>query len=337
MGVQSREIAQLRKTLEQERVARKHGRARGEAEPTADLTTKSLLKDATRKSSKSAAEATRHSTNIDVTEKTNDTTTGNQDFTSHKENLTRASSRKEPTRNEDAMVEDATSAFILPDITMHGARPTTAGAKAGEDIQLPIPAQRALDCAVRHERSNCTVCKKDHSSTGNAAKDQSVEIPKLAPVSERAHPAGAAATTDTENNIEEHTLRPSQPPSIALAKVLKILEDELAHLKMQLAVCQSRFSRHDAAAGKRKRVKLGEQMKVLMAEIENRSEVVYSLYDVLEGQKEAGGDEKQRAGASAGGDEEDEDGSDVDDDDLPWEGFGSTQDDITGTSRRRRL
>ena len=326
--VQSREIAQLRKTLEQERIARKNRRARGEPERTADLTTKSLFTNVTRRRTKSIAETTNHSANVDLTERTDGMTTGNQDSTSHKENLTRASSRKEAT----VRLDDVTSAFILPDITMHGAGPTASGTKAGEDIQLSGAAQRALDRAVRHERANCTVCKKN-GSAGTGANDQSMEIPKITPVSMRVQPEGTAGP-DAENN-EDHTQRPSQSPAVALAKVLKMLEDELAHLKMQLTVCQSRYSRHDAAAGKRKRVKLGEQMKVLMTEIENRSEVVYSLYDVLEGQKEV--KQNDATGLDEGEvvhEDEAADDDNDDDEELPWEGFEST-DDVTGMSRRR--
>jgi hypothetical protein len=87
--------------------------------------------------------------------------------------------------------------------------------------------------------------------------------------------------------------------------------------------------------GRKRRLQLGDKMKELMAEIENRSEVVYALYDVLEGQKgdvDAGntrGEGQRRAGNA--------DESDLEDDDaLPWEGFESTQDDVTGRSRVRR-
>lgn len=220
-----------------------------------------------------------------------------------------------------------TSAFILPDLTMHGVN------LAGHTANGKDSAQRVLDHAVRHERGNCTVCKKD--SPCDSAKDQTVNIPQPHPVSER--PADQVDENTTQNlntDVDEHdhTMRPSQPPSMALAKVLKSLEDELAHLKMQLAACQSQYSRHDAAVGRRKRVKLGEQMKVLMAEIENKSEVVYALYDVLEGQKDdakedARGKEKARQGQESG---------DEDDEELPWEGFESTQDDFTGRSGMSR-
>ena len=267
-----------------------------------------------------------------MTEGPADPTTEQRDPTSRQEDVTRASSRR-GSRSEDAGAEDMTSAFILPDITIHGMNGTT-GPNGKEEIQLPPSAQRILDKAVRHERSNCTVCKKGTPCT-NAADPEPITIPQPQPVSERATEQPNEDTTQNPNlnlDIDEndHTMRPSQPPAMALAKVLKALEDELAHLKMQLAVCQSRYSRHDAAVGRRKRVKLGEQMKALMGEIESKSEVVYALYDVLEGQKGEGeGNEKEKEKARHGEcDEEDEE--------LPWEGFESTQDDFTGRSGMSR-
>ncbi|KAL1959693.1 hypothetical protein VTO42DRAFT_1279 [Malbranchea cinnamomea] len=349
--VDSREIARLRKTLEEERIARKLRRTHGisgqdklrmRIEPfTCDLTTNSF-RDTTRKSSR-APEATSHGKNVDTTGKIDDMTE-DQGPISQVDDLTRASSRRGPQPTDDAAIRDMTSAFILPDITMHGTN-VEAMSKGKEDAQLPASAQRALDQAVRHERSNCTVCKKD--SSANDANDQPVNIPQPLPVSDRSvdnvsnNHESTTQIPKADSEEQDQTMRPSQPPSMALAKVLKILEDELAHLKMQLAVCQSQYARHDAAVGRRKRVKLGNQMKALMEEIENKSEVVYALYDVLEGQKEQKEKRCDDAGVArapatetdkhAGGDREDS-ADEEDEDELPWEGFESTQDDITGRS-----
>ena len=279
---------------------------------------------------KSAVDPTNHGQNLDVTEGNEDATTEQRDPTAHQEDLTRASSRC-GSRPEEAGAEDMTSAFILPDITMHGVN-LTAAANGKEEIQLPPSAQRILDQAVRHERGNCTVCKKGTPCT-NAGDPQPITIPQPQPVSERpTEQPNENVPQNLTTNIDEndHTMRPSQPPSMALAKVLKSLEDELAHLKMQLAVCQSRYSRHDAAVGRRNRVKLGEQMMALMGEIESKSEVVYALYDVLEGQKGDGEDKEKEKDKTRQGE------SDEEDEELPWEGFESTQDDFTGRSGMSR-
>jgi hypothetical protein len=113
-----------------------------------------------------------------------------------------------------------TSAFIVPDITIRGL-PTETEA---EPI-LSAAAQHVLDGLTQHDGQNCTVCRRiashDH---GKEKAKESLKVPRPIPVSERMPQAG-------EWN-EEPTVRPAQPPAIALALVMKGLEDELSHLKM---------------------------------------------------------------------------------------------------------
>jgi hypothetical protein len=247
-----------------------------------------------------------------------------------------------------------TSALIIPDITLHGT-----GARTQEPIELSEAAQRVLDEVAQHKRKNCSVCKRicndrsvhHHSNSGGQG---SIKIPKPIPVSDRI----------PESSIfnEEPTLRPSQPPALALATVLKGLEDELSHLKMQLAVYQTAYSKHDASLGKKERKSIYSKIESLLVDIDTKSDQIYALYDVLEGQKQdghemtqeevevtlqsmgidmtsrgdltdrLGRDDPKRPKVGAEDDELDE----SDNEELPWEGIESTVE-LTGKSFTSRM
>lgn len=68
--------------------------------------------------------------------------------------------------------------------------------------------------------------------------------------------------------------------------MLQALEDELSHLKMQLAASQSSYNKHDAALGKRQRKSAYQKVQLLMRAIEEKSDQIYALYDVIEGQNQ---------------------------------------------------
>jgi hypothetical protein len=142
-----------------------------------------------------------------------------------------------------------TSAFILPDITLSGREAQTK----------PV-----------HDAGNCTACPP-------GTKD--VTIPTPIPVTDRPE--------DIAVDVTSATIRPSQPPPLALATVIKQLQDEIAHLKHLLTVQQRLYNQHDPALSKRRRVQVKAAMDQLTSDIEKRSDQVYSLYDVLEGQKAA--------------------------------------------------
>ena len=152
-------------------------------------------------------------------------------------------------RRRAASAEGMTSAFILPDITLHSAANSQT-----------VP---------NHDAGNCTACPPN-------GKD--ITIPTPIPVTDR-----LADVADVTNA----TIRPSQPPPRALAKVIKQLGDEISHMKIQLSVQQRLYHQHDPALSKRRRLDVKARMDHLTAEIERRSDQLYALYDVLEGQKQA--------------------------------------------------
>lgn len=166
-------------------------------------------------------------------------------------------------RRRALSAEGDTSAFIIPDITLHGS--------------VPLPTNTAKNC-IHHDVSHCTACA---GVTGN------ISIPQPIPVSDR------------DLDLTNATIRPSQPPEIALANVIKHLEDEITHLKIQREAQNRLYNQHDPALSRRRRLDVKAKLDALTAEIEKRSDQVYSLYDVLEGQKQQAAQAAARGGSAA--------------------------------------
>jgi hypothetical protein len=303
---QSREIAKLRKTLEQERMARKQ--RGGNEKPFSNLN-----EDPTQGSAVSeiAAKIRRRSSAKDLTGRSNTRAQSileddfdqvcdenqqrprynltNRQTTRSKASIaaSRASHRRHSeesllehiNRKNGIGMEDLTSAFILPDFTMH-----IPAAAADPTAKLAAETQEAFDSLSKHDGQNCTVCKRviEHGSNhahGRAGK-ATINIPKPVPVSERMPEAAPYE--------EEPTIRPSQSPAVALATVLKGLEDELAHLKMRHSQYQALYNQHDPSLSKRNRKSLFLKINDLLKTIDVKADQIYSLYDVVEGQKAAG-------------------------------------------------
>ncbi|USW48237.1 Putative cep57 centrosome microtubule-binding domain-containing protein [Septoria linicola] len=115
------------------------------------------------------------------------------------------------------------------------------------------------------------------------------------------------------------TLRPSQTPALALATVIKHLEDEIAQLKRSCDVENKAYTSHDPAMAKRSRLACLARLDALRKQIEKRSDQVYALYDVLEAHKD---DVRQDEQAAAAADQQD----DADDSELGFEGFSEIGD-----------
>ncbi|EMC99731.1 hypothetical protein BAUCODRAFT_30123 [Baudoinia panamericana UAMH 10762] len=227
-------------------------------------------------------------------------------------------------RRRTGSAAEMTSAFILPDITLQNSQP------------LPSAIGNTDKSCVHHNASTCTVCHPG---------DSKLEIPTPLPVTDREMAQDPDLTTAT--------IRPSQSPALALATVLKNLEDEVKHLKVLLETQQRRYNQHDPALSKRQRTATKCRIEHLTAAIEKRSDQVYALYDVLEGQKQAA-DAQTRNGVAMKPMQEEEveetlmsigidpvewagrvgrkapfglDGADdlSDDEDMPWEGLSESE------------
>ncbi|KAI1068371.1 hypothetical protein LB507_004430 [Fusarium sp. FIESC RH6] len=147
---------------------------------------------------------------------------------------------------------------------------------------LSSDARRVLDDLCEHECKNCTVCSRitSHrgifSSADIIAGKKRVTIRRPVPV------------TDRDLSVEDPTMRPAQHPGHALAVVIKGLEDESHHLQLELTRIQAKYAGRDKALGRRDRLSLAENIRTLLKQVEAKNDQIYSLYDVLEGQKAAG-------------------------------------------------
>ncbi|EPS30561.1 hypothetical protein PDE_05513 [Penicillium oxalicum 114-2] len=331
--IDENEIAKLRKTLEEERLSRKQRRSSAAKDASTieavNSIRQSILKaPQPRKSSLREPKPTISrpaSAAGDITTRSSATTDADTSLVvPTAERLRRHSDQSvvpTPQRRKRRNVEDMTSAFILPDITL-----SRADLAARNPSQLPESTQRALNEIAQHDGNNCVICKIVHPH-GDSCSLEAMKIPQPVPVSERMP------------NTEDPTMRPSQPSAVALATVLKTLEDELAHLKMQLASYQAAYNKLDASLGKRQRKSVMRKIETVMKDIDMKSDQIYSLYDVLEtckgdiskrdldltlesiGIDMTANTSKSRTGPVNLDDEEE--------DDLPWEGIESTAE-LTG-------
>lgn len=335
----------MRRTLEQERLERKQrqGRSRDPLKAAENDTQTNPVKS---KAPSSQQAVPRKSSMKDLTTKSakeDDATRASyldneQAEPNRRHSETSLLSVRSRRRGLDA--EKMTSAFIVPDITIHAT-----GAVSHQAPEMSKEAKKVLDRLANHDGRNCTVCRRaagvgEHHDHGEAERE-TIKISKPMPVSDRM----PKATIDEG----DPTIRPSQPPGLALATVLNELENELAHLKIELAQYQALYSGHDPALSKRKRKSVQQRMEAILQQIDVKADQIYALYDVLEGQKQDGheiSDEEmeitlQSIGLKApelnlrGGGEEEVEGanerqpwdlesSSDSSDELPWEGIEST-------------
>jgi hypothetical protein len=257
-----------------------------------------------------------------------------QSITTHQRRHSENSIQSRSKIHRHIVAEEMTSAFILPDITIHGNSHGT------EHKALSAGARKVLDNLAQHDGHNCTVCSRVASfETENASiqinTKKTIHIEKPIPVSDRMPVAGPYE--------DEPTMRPSTSPGLALATVMKGLQDELAHLKMELAQYQSMYNKYDMSLGRRKRKAIKAKIENLLKAIDTKADQIYGLYDVLEGQKQSGQElteedievtlqsigvdvDALKQNKTQGGDDHSEDGDSEDDSelDLPWEGIEDT-------------
>jgi hypothetical protein len=199
---------------------------------------------------------------------------------SHHRNHSESSVRL--SKQEKADADDMTSAYLLVDIEAAAAQ------KQGKQHPvLSASARRVFDGLCKHQIENCTICARV------ASTKKPVRIEKPIPVSKR---------QDIPYE-DEPTMRPVIGAGIALATVIKELEDEIIHLKMEHSRVQDAFIRIDPARSKKLREQLNSKMSDLAKEILVKSDQVYKLYDVVEVQPMTDFDRE------------------IDEKELPWEGI----------------
>lgn len=179
--------------------------------------------------------------------------------------------------------QNITSAFFVPDITLHSENHVT-GEQSGPSLSKD--ARRVLDSVCNHKSHNCTVCTrisahaKKSTCTTEGGRKKTVRVQKPVPVTDR--------MPEPNQYEEEPTMRPSMPPGHALAMVIKEIEDEIQHLEIALLNKNKLYCSLDKSLGQRERKRVMEQIRQLHRELESKSAIMYKLHDVLEGQKVAG-------------------------------------------------
>ena len=278
------DVATLRKMLEEERAASRR-KPMGDGKPeeqdrdnfdaltgtfrqSALKNRKGLDDDAPTKHSTARHRkgASINATNNNATEKSTKTDNTQQE-TSHSilSNISRRR-RSAPT--------EMTSAFTIPDMTGY-TKATAAGAGAGAGgIPLSTNQQQPQlsKPEIPHEPKDCTICHPD------------ARIPDAIPVEQHPLPINTNVDDSAAGGIDM-TLRPAQPPLEALSYVLKIISDEVTHLKLDLRAAESTYSALDPAIGQRRRKASHARIFKLLSAIEARSEMLYKLHDVLQGVK----------------------------------------------------
>ncbi|KAK5740521.1 hypothetical protein LTR17_004558 [Elasticomyces elasticus] len=89
----------------------------------------------------------------------------------------------------------------------------------------------------------------------------------------------------TDDDMTSATIRPSQPPRVALMKVINGLEKEVTTLKSKLGEYQRRYMNLKPATSKRERAVTKKKVEKALGDVDKKSNQVYALYDVLAGQK----------------------------------------------------
>ncbi|KAL9111360.1 MAG: hypothetical protein Q9227_004237 [Pyrenula ochraceoflavens] len=255
-------------------------------------------------------------------------------------------SRRRARVTNDFADENMTSGFILPDVTISNAAhathvqdPTSTLHGKTTHTHLSNAVQGVLNTIAPHDTENCMVCKRIagplnqvHTSSATTKKQGTIRIPAIVPPSLR-------VPAPMPDNLDP-TVRPAQPPKIALAVVVKELSDEIAHLKVDLAKQQKLYYQTDPSLSRKRRQAVYDKVQKLMKAIEIKSDQVYRLNDVAEGEgmemtreeievtiglNDIVGQSLKEVTADRDADEdEDEESEERHGNTEPWEGFQST-------------
>ncbi|GAP85403.1 putative rhoptry protein [Rosellinia necatrix] len=186
----------------------------------------------------------------------------------------------------------ATVRVLSPILSVDGSSSETEDAQTGKQKETDAPptltqsAKRVLNNLCQdHECYNCMVCARiqshRHESNGKCGK-KTVRVDRPVPVTDRVERQPAASTHDYE---DQPTLRPSQDPALALAKVMKGLKDEERHIRTAVAKKQAIYDECDASVNRRLWKQLDAEIRVLRKRRDLKRDQIYDLHDVLEGQK----------------------------------------------------
>lgn len=243
-------LCKVRKTLEQERKARQQ-RHQADAAGKADV---SCVHDEEHVGAKASEEQTRECSESSVI--------------------------KRPKRAATPR-DELTSGFIIPDITFNQQRMTEAQAS------LELPANTQPQSGIVQQDTF-----HGHTERSDILSYSPVLPVEQQPVQQAAEPRQLPPVSDEELDItihdEEPTIRPTQPPDVALATVLDSLHAELAAQRAEVAKYQASYDRHDVSISRRQRKQIIGKIQALLQSCEVKADQIYNLHDVIEGHKQRG-------------------------------------------------
>ncbi|KAI1135990.1 hypothetical protein F5Y05DRAFT_392610 [Hypoxylon sp. FL0543] len=184
------------------------------------------------------------------------------------------------TDHEDNM----TSALFIDDITLEQEKTAGKQSKKTTVAELSDEAKRVLDDLCQdHDCSNCVVCLRITSygrTTDDGAGKKTVRVEKPVPVTNRAR-------TSAEYE-DQSTIRPTQGPGVALAKVLKSLEDEERHLELAIKRKEAVYNECNPAYHRTMWKNLADEIEKLRKARDLKRDQIYFLHDALLGQQASG-------------------------------------------------
>ena len=176
---------------------------------------------------------------------------------------------------------------------------STKVTRSASGAYLSDSARHVLNELCEHECRNCSVCgrlgahgRHESCKTTSATKitttvqgkqvqkKTTLRIPRPTPVSDRDMP--------TTSSGFEPTVRPANSPGKALARVIKTVNDEYEHLKMEMDRTWQSYRTEDSSCGGRKSSKTMTLLVAKANELHRKRQQLYDLHDVVEGQKAAG-------------------------------------------------
>lgn len=274
--IQTQDVRNIRRKIEEERLKRRVVSISEhlQHEPTEPIMSgalpkKSSMKDLTGRSITSIGKASHSATASEFDSTASESEDEPVDATRSRSKSTR--------RRSSAAFTEMTSAFILPDITL-SRRQSQSQTHEGARPALSAWAKEILSSlAPSHDAKNCTICARLTSNSANKSSSNTAEInlPPLIPISTR---------PDHICNPDA-TLRPTEPPTTALARVLKALYDEHAHLLLRLHAEETKLATVDPGTSKRERDAVHESIAGVNKALKMKAEQIYGLYDVVEAHK----------------------------------------------------
>ncbi|OTB17268.1 hypothetical protein K445DRAFT_315905 [Daldinia sp. EC12] len=174
--------------------------------------------------------------------------------------------------------ENMTSALFMDDITLGQRKMTEKQNMKAAKNELSNDAKRVLDNLCHdHDCGNCIVCARINS---RGPGQKPIRAKKPVPVTDR--------SVEKQDCEDQFTLRPSQDPAAALAKVIRSLEDEEQHLKEAFNKRAVEFDKCDPSVNRKTWKRLGFEIDRIRKVRDLKRDQIYYLYDALEGQKASG-------------------------------------------------